>query len=151
MKLKWIIVWLIILSVAIQWLPTKTNVQSKDAYMLSIKMPNAVHTILQNACADCHSNFTKYPWYAAIQPFKYFVNKHIQDGKEAFNFHEFDQYSNRKQQSKLKSMLSQIQEDEMPLASYQLFHSNARLTTEQKQLLENWITEIIEKNYSKKK
>ena len=31
-------------------------------------VPAEVEAILQRACYDCHSNATRYPWYANIQP-----------------------------------------------------------------------------------
>ena len=66
------------------------------------------------------------------------MNNHIQDGKKELNFSEFGSYSGRQQQSKLKSVASQVKDDEMPMASYLLMHKNARLTKEQKTLIIDW-------------
>lgn len=45
----------------------KTNeLTSKD---LEIKAPENIMVMLKNACYDCHSNETKWPWYSNIAPF----------------------------------------------------------------------------------
>ena len=44
-------------------------------------MPADVKTILAKACNDCHSNNTRYPWYANIQPVDWWLNKHVKTEK----------------------------------------------------------------------
>lgn len=103
------------------------------------QVPKNVETILRTSCYDCHSNKTDYPWYSNIQPVRFFMDSHIKEGKENLNFNEFGNYSKRRQNSKLESINKQIQENEMPLASYTLIHKNAVLSTSQKELIINWI------------
>ena len=104
----------------------------------TVFIPGNVKSLLQTACNDCHSNNTNYPWYANIQPMGWLLANHIKDGKAELNFNEFGSYSQRRQQSKLKSIVSQIKDDEMPLASYTMLHKNAKLTKEQKALIIDW-------------
>ena len=104
----------------------------------TISTPSNVQLILQTACYDCHSNHTNYPWYTYVQPIGWMLNNHIKDGKKELNFSEFGSYSRRRQLSKLKSIASQVKDDEMPLASYTMLHKNARLTKEQKALIIDW-------------
>lgn len=102
------------------------------------KMPDMVQTILKVACYDCHSNNTNYPWYTYVQPVGWMLANHIKNGKKELNFSEFGSYTARRQKSKLKSIASQIKDNEMPLSSYTIMHKNARLTKEQKQLIITW-------------
>lgn len=44
-------------------------------------------------------------------------------------------------------MKKSIEENEMPPASYKIFHSEARLTSEEKKLILNWVEEEL-KNYN---
>ena len=104
-------------------------------------IPGNVKSLLQTACYDCHSNNTNYPWYANIQPMGWLLANHIKDGKAALNFSEFGGYSLRRQMSKMKSIASQVKDDEMPLAAYTMLHKNARLTKEQKALIIDWAME----------
>lgn len=103
-----------------------------------IPIPENVESLLQAACYDCHSNQTRYPWYTYVQPVGWIMAGHIKDGKKDLNFSEFGAYSNRKQQSKLKSIISQIKDDEMPLYSYTIMHKDARLSKEEKELIIDW-------------
>ena len=48
------------------------------------------------------------------------------EGKEELNFDEFGNYSKRRQQSKLKSIASQVNDGEMPLTSYKLLHKKGK-------------------------
>ena len=102
-------------------------------------VPANVQSILQNACYDCHSNNTNYPWYSNIQPMAWVMARHIIKGKAKLNFSDFGSNSTRKQISKLKEILNQIKDGEMPITSYRLMHKNARLSQDEKTLLINWM------------
>ena len=56
-------------------------------------MPDSVKVILQNACYDCHSNNTRYPWYVNIQPVGWWMSGHIADARDGLNFSEFGGYT----------------------------------------------------------
>ncbi len=63
-------------------------------------------------------------------------------GKKELNFNEFGTYSKRRQKSKLKSIINQVKEDEMPLWSYTLIHRNAKLSEVDKELLIRWMDKL---------
>ncbi|MBY0487114.1 MAG: heme-binding domain-containing protein [Flavobacteriaceae bacterium] len=105
-------------------------------------VPKNVEIILRTSCYDCHSDNTNYPWYSYIQPVRFFMDGHINEGKKELNFNEFGNYSNRKQENKLDRIKKQIKKDEMPLKSYTLIHRNAILSTTQKREILDWINKI---------
>jgi hypothetical protein len=107
-------------------------------------VPANIKNILKNACYDCHSNNTIYPWYANIQPMAWMLERHIKQGKEKLNFNDFGSYTNRRQISKLKEILNQIKDDEMPITSYKLMHKNAKLSQDEKNLLINWLQSTVD-------
>ncbi|MBS0030065.1 heme-binding domain-containing protein [Chitinophaga sp. 2R12] len=108
-------------------------------------IPAGIQDILQRACYDCHSNTTRYPWYAHIQPAGWWMASHVKTGKEALNFSEYGRYSLKRRRNKLERMKEEILEDRMPLGSYTMIHTDARLTAEEKALLVNWMAEAGEK------
>lgn len=112
-------------------------------------VPKNVEVILRRSCYDCHSNNTDYPWYSNIQPVRFFMESHINEGKEELNFNEYGNYSKRRQNSKLKAISKEIKEDEMPLTSYTLIHKNAILSGRQKQEVITWIEKIRDSLSSK--
>ncbi len=103
-----------------------------------MNIPDSVQVILKNACYDCHSNNTDYPWYVNIQPIGWLMAKHIKQGKEDLNFSEFGSYSLRKQLSKLTGIANSITDDNMPLSSYKWMHNDAQLSKDEKIVIINW-------------
>ncbi len=113
-------------------------------------IPENVQRVLQNACYDCHSNKTLYPWYSRIQPFSWLLANHIKKGKAELNFNEFGSYSLRRQASKLKGIENSIRDETMPLWSYTILHKNARLSKTDKELIINWAVKTLDSISSKK-
>ena len=119
---------LLIALVVLQFFPTDRNISTtvpKTDFMLVNDVPDQIKNKLQVSCYDCHSNNTAYPWYNKVQPVAWFLESHVKEGKAELNFNEWDSLSNRRKASKLKSIISQIENDEMPLASYTIIHRNA--------------------------
>ncbi|MBS1758575.1 MAG: heme-binding domain-containing protein [Bacteroidetes bacterium] len=142
---KYLGVALIVLLIAIQFFHPKKNITEGpqqnfigNAYPVS----DDVKSIMAKACNDCHSNNTRYPWYAKIQPVHWFLNKHIIEGKEEINFDEFANKSLRYQFHKMDEVIKQVKEGEMPLNSYTWIHKDAKLTDEEKNKLINWAESI---------
>lgn len=142
---KKLLLLLLVVFVAIQFIHPERNesAEPQTADISTIyKVPVDVSNILNKACNDCHSNNTIYPWYATIQPVAWWLNDHIQEGKGEINFNKFASYAPAKQYHKLEEFKKQIDEDEMPLSSYTLIHTNAKLTDSEKKILTNWSEDI---------
>lgn len=134
-RLKIIGLVLLVVLVGLQFFPTGTNhsttIPSTD-FVKTYKAPEDIAQTLQTSCYNCHSNNTDYPWYSKVQPVGWLLENHINKGKEELNLSEFGSYSDRRQQSKLTSMISQIEDDKMPLAAYTFIHRDARLSKDKK-------------------
>jgi heme-binding protein len=131
--------------VGIQFIPTNRN-QSDEIletdFAKTFNVPSDIQNLFEKSCYDCHSNNTNYPWYNKIQPASWFLEKHVKEGKKELNFSEFGANSKRKQRSKLKSIISQIRDDEMPMLSYTLIHRGTKLSNSEKELIINWVTKL---------
>lgn len=144
---------LLIILVCIQFIKPEKNIAA-NASVNNIStvytVPEEVKSILQKSCYDCHSNNTVYPWYANIQPVAWWLNDHIEEGKEEINFDEFATYRPARQYRKLKEIHDEVDEGEMPLSSYTLIHSNAKLSESDKKKLLDWIAStktVMESKY----
>jgi len=93
--------------------------------------PPKVAKILEMACYDCHSNRTRYPWYAQIQPVGWWLASHINGGKGHLNFSEFAAYSEHRRAKKLEAISDEVTGHSMPLKSYTWSHRDAALTEAQ--------------------
>ncbi len=144
--LKIIAIILLLTFVGIQFISTTRNqsdiVPSTDL-MATYNVPEQVEVIFKTSCYDCHSNNTIYPWYNKIQPVSWIMEGHIKEAKAEVNFNEFGSYSERRQKSKFKSILSQVKDGEMPLASYTWIHREAKLSEKEKKALEDWINKML--------
>ena len=103
-----------------------------------VSIQDTVQALLKNACYDCHSNNSSYPWYVNIQPAGWLMARHINHGKGVLNFSEFGNYSHRKQISKLTGIANSVRDNLMPLSSYMWMHKNARLNKNQSELIIEW-------------
>ena len=104
--------------------------------------PDSVKQLLQTSCYDCHSNNTTYPWYSKLQPVDWWLDHHVTEGKRELNFNEFASYSLRKQYGKLKKIGDEVKEGGMPLSSYTLIHTYAKLDDQQKNTIINWANSV---------
>ncbi len=104
-----------------------------------VSIPDSVQAILKNACYDCHSNNTNYPWYSNIEPVGWLLAKHIRQGKAALNFSEFGSYSSRRQINKLTEIANSVRDGIMPISSYKFMHGDARLSDAERSLIINWV------------
>ena len=138
---KKILVGLVVLFIVLQFVrPSRNTNDGSMPHDIStvFPIPDSVNSMLQTACYDCHSNNTRYPWYNKIQPTTWYLAKHVDDGKRHLNFDEFASYTLKRQAHKLDEVVKEIKKGGMPLTSYNLIHTDARLSTEQKNVLINW-------------
>ena len=141
----WLSVIVVAVVLAIQFIPVERNVSTVppgQSFEKTEKVPANVAAILKVSCYDCHSNNSRYPWYSELQPGAWFMAQHIKKGKEELNFDEFNNYSKRRKKAKIKSIISQIEKDEMPLKSYRMMHGNARLSADEKKELLDFFNTI---------
>lgn len=135
----------LVVLIGIQFIPTsrnQSNVVPVTDFISIYNPPKEITSTLRTSCYDCHSNNTAYPWYNKLQPVAWYLEDHIKQGKEELNFNEFGDYSDRRKKSKFKSIISQVEKDEMPLDSYTLTHRNAKVSNAEKELIITWINKI---------
>jgi len=140
--LKRFFLFLLLVFIVIQFFrPAKNKADGISANDITTKyaVPEDVQNILKVSCYDCHSNNTSYPWYNNIQPVAWWLNNHIKEGKRELNFSEFASYRIGKQYRKLDAINSEVKKDGMPLSSYTLIHTNAKLSEQQKSAIANWV------------
>lgn len=139
--IKKIFIGLLIVLVIIQFIhPAKNKSTSSQPNDIGVTMnvPDDVSIILRKACYDCHSNNTNYPWYANIQPVAWWLNDHIEEGKDELNFSEFGGYKMKRKIKKFNEIAGEVTDGEMPLKSYTWIHKEAKLSKEEANTLINW-------------
>jgi len=103
------------------------------------QLPENVQFTITNACLDCHSNNTKYPWYDRIAPVSWMVNKHVIQGKDELNFSEWGEFDAYDKIVALEDIRHEIEQKTMPLKAYVMIHREAKLSEEQVASMLAWI------------
>lgn len=140
--LKKILLGLAAVFVVMQFIRPERNESGDDTHHFTKKYPvsTEVAIMLKTACNDCHSNKTNYPWYANVQPFAWFLDHHVKDGKKHLNFSAFTHRKIAYQNHKFEEIIEMVEKKEMPLPSYTWLglHPEANLSDAQRALLVNW-------------
>jgi len=100
--------------------------------------PAEVASMLRNACYDCHSYETRWPWYGHVAPVSWWLNSHVADAREVLNFSEWPRNDPQKAARKLNHVGDSVRDGDMPLPSYLKIHKAARLTEQQRDALSEW-------------
>jgi hypothetical protein len=90
----------------------------------------ATRALAKRACFDCHSNETHWPWYSHVAPASWLLQAHVDEGREALNFSEW----NRSYEESGEAG-EEVRDREMPPRSYLLLHPEARLSTAERDAL----------------
>jgi hypothetical protein len=146
---KKILIGVVIVLVGIQFIRIdKTNppVDASKDFMTITDPPEEVEKLIRTSCYDCHSNESTYPWYSNIAPVSWWVKDHINEAREELNFSEWGTYEWKRTDHKLEECAEEVDEVEMPLKSYLIAHSEARLSDEDRAKLVDWFLYVRLKN-----
>jgi hypothetical protein len=146
---KKILIGVVIVLVGIQFITIdKTNppVDASKDFMTITDPPAEVEKLIRTSCYDCHSNESTYPWYSNIAPVSWWVKDHINEAREELNFSEWGTYEWKRTDHKLEECAEEVDEGEMPLKSYLIAHSEARLSDEDRAKLVDWFLYVRLKN-----
>jgi len=97
--------------------------------------PDDIKAMVHAACYDCHSDRSTYPWYSYVTPVNFWLQDHINEGREKMNFSRWNMPASQKHAHEAGE---EVQEGEMPLDSYTWIHGEARLDGAQRKRLVEW-------------
>jgi len=101
--------------------------------------PDNIRIMMKNACYDCHSNETKYPWYMDVAPVSWWTKRHVNNGRSSLNFSEWATYSAETQKHQMEDSALKVRKKWMPLGSYLLAHPEAKLSEDERENLAKWM------------
>ena len=123
--LKWIAFGLVAALVVIQFVPYgRDHTNPPGGRQIAWDSPRT-HELMTDACMDCHSNLTKWPWYSNVAPISWLVQSHVDDGRDELNLSTSD--------PDVEKMVEMIRDGSMPPQTYKLIHPSARLSEQEKQ------------------
>lgn len=141
-KTRKILVPIVLIVGLIQFIPHERKEVETDNSMAFQAVDIEVQNILNKACMDCHSNNTTYPWYANVVPVNYWIDGHIEHGREELNFSEWNSYPAGDQKHMAKEVVEVVEKKEMPMLFYWLVHWDAKLTDAEREKLVEYFKSI---------
>ena len=124
--------------------------------------------LAMDACYDCHSNRTEWPWYSYIAPASWLVEYDVYEGRDDLNFSEWPEYlvklrrkaeeerlkelerarkGEKPEKEKLPELVKVVLEGEMPMWYYAIAHPDARLSEAEKLALVRGLAETFGLDY----
>ena len=135
----------VVVAVGIQFVrPDRTNPPIDPArdIVRGASLPADVHAILERSCFDCHSNRTRWPWYSQVAPASWLVVDDVNEGRKHLNFSEWEGYKVGRRVSKLESLMGEVDKGTMPPRNYLLLHSEAALSSAERDLIVRWAEDL---------
>ncbi|HSR73437.1 MAG TPA: heme-binding domain-containing protein [Sulfurovum sp.] len=122
---------IILVLAAIQFIPYGKNHVNPQVIAEPEWDSKETRDLFVRACADCHSNETKWPWYSNIAPLSWLIQYDVEEGREHFNVSVWGvQKKNEGTEAK-----EELDEGEMPLWFYVALHPEAKLSESEKEAL----------------
>ena len=109
-----------------------------------IGAPREVLAILRRSCYDCHSNETRWPWYARVAPAKFLLVRDVEEAREHLNFSRWDSYAADERAHLLEELWEEVEAGEMPLWFYVPLHPEAKLSEADLATLRTWTASATE-------
>jgi heme-binding protein len=123
--LKWTALGIVALLVAIQLVPYGRDHTNPAGGRPIAWDSQRTEQLMTDACMDCHSHMTKWPWYSNIAPISWLVQKDVEDGRGKLNLSTGE--------ADLEEMIGTIRDGSMPPWQYKPAHPGARLSDQEKQ------------------
>jgi cytochrome c len=110
-----------------------------NGVMLSgVEVPAEVLETLNNKCADCHSERTRWPIYSRLAPASWLVERDVFEGRQHLDFSNWAGYDTDAQIDLMAKIARVTRKNEMPVRQYLWIHPAARLTDRERQMLIDW-------------
>lgn len=101
-------------------------------------VPTNVRGVLENKCADCHSENTHWPAYSRVAPASWLIERDVYDGRSHLNLSDWQHYSAEDQATLLNRIAAEVRSGQMPVKRYLILHPQARLSPSEQQLIYDW-------------
>jgi cytochrome c551/c552 len=124
--------------------PEKLN--KKTVAEVGLAYKKDVEPLLKQACFDCHSTNTVFPWYHALPGVQQYLDSHVEHGRHDLDLSNgFPFNTDVPVMRHLRRIARVVKSGDMPLWDYRLMHPNARLSDDQKKIIVDWAESSFEK------
>jgi cytochrome c len=114
------------------------NVDTRSELLGGSEIPQGVRQVLEQKCADCHSNRTHWPVYSRLAPGTWLMEHDVSEGRTALNFSRWQQMGAEQRIDALSRIAAEIRSEEMPPAAYTMMHPTRHISDAEKQEVAAW-------------
>jgi hypothetical protein len=143
-KLAWPASALVVLFAGIQFIgpaPPQAVSYRAEAIQASGKLTPEVTAVLRRACADCHSDATRWPWYSRVAPISWLLVRDVREGRRKLNFSQWAR-TQGPSQNEMEEICDEVQRGSMPPLLYSLVNWRAKPSSDDVSRICGWLDEI---------
>lgn len=112
---------------------------SGKRYPLSVfDAPLPVRAIIQRACADCHSEETKWPWYSNVPPVSWQIRADIANARAVMDLSRWNEYTDEERHEFASQIARSTRVNVMPPPGYLWMHPDVKLSNDELNVLKEW-------------
>jgi hypothetical protein len=100
--------------------------------------PAEVQALMRRSCNDCHSNETRWPWYASVAPASFLIARDVKDGRRKLNLSTWDSYDEVRKARKKREIAKEVGRGDMPPWFYVPLHPETKLSAAERALIVKW-------------
>jgi hypothetical protein len=110
--------------------PNQPAVGADPSASLTVRtpVPAPVISTLRRACFDCHSDETRWPWYAALPIASHLIERDVTEGRGQLNLSRWTRYNPFDRADMLDKICMLASSGKMPPWQYRVLHPGARLS-----------------------
>jgi Haem-binding domain len=98
----------------------------------------SVANVFAQACINCHSENTHWPWYSHVVPVSWLVENDVKRARERLNLSRWDNLDAAGQRLRLTAIATVVENQEMPPHRYVALHPEARLSADDSAQVVEW-------------
>ena len=132
-----LLVW-ILASVFVHPLPHEVSDRASAPLLPGADIPPSVAGVIANACVNCHSEKTQWPWYSHVAPVSWLVENDVKHAREHLNLSRWDDLQPVDQRMLLTAIATVIENHEMPPHRYVVIHPEAKLSADDSVRVIEW-------------
>ena len=116
----------------------RAGADPSTVFNLRPAVPDPVLSTLRRACFDCHSEATRWPWYATLPLASRVIESDVTEARGQLNLSRWTDYNRFDRADMLDKMCELASRRKMPPWQYRLMHPGARLSAAEVSALCAW-------------
>jgi Haem-binding domain len=116
----------------------RAGADPSTVFNLRPAVPDPVLSTLRRACFDCHSEATRWPWYATFPLASHLIERDVTEARGQLNLSRWIDYNPFDRADLLDKMCELASRRRMPPWQYRLMHPGARLSATEVSALCAW-------------